>query len=89
MGLALFLAVGQPGIGHPRASLEAWIALSGIVAVFCGATVWAGNRTTSRQRAAVFLAAGSGVGIVCTFEGPDFSPAAFSATTSYTRWALL
>jgi drug/metabolite transporter (DMT)-like permease len=59
-GLALFLGVGRPGIGHPHASVEAWIVLSGLVAVFCGGTVIAGNRTSSRQRSAVILALGSG-----------------------------
>jgi drug/metabolite transporter (DMT)-like permease len=59
-GLALFLGVGRPGIGHPHASVEAWIVLSGLVAAFCGGTVIAGNRTSSRQRSAVILAVGSG-----------------------------
>jgi drug/metabolite transporter (DMT)-like permease len=94
VGLALFLAVGQPGIGHPRASLEAWIALSGIVAVFCGATVWAGNRTTSRQRAAVFLAAGSGVafGYVAALTertGHLLDRGALHTLTSWEPYALL
>jgi drug/metabolite transporter (DMT)-like permease len=61
VGLALFLGVGGPGVGHPHASTEAWIVLSGIVAVFCLATVAFRNRSTSRQWAAVLLGAGSGV----------------------------
>lgn len=61
VGLALFLGVGGPGVGHPHASTEAWIVLSGIVAVFCLATVAFRNRSTSRRWAAVLLAAGSGV----------------------------
>jgi drug/metabolite transporter (DMT)-like permease len=60
-GLALFLGVGGPGIGHPKASTEAWIVLSGMVAVFCLATVAYRNRSTSRLWGAVLLAAGSGV----------------------------
>jgi len=60
-GLALFLGAGQPGDGHPHASTEAWIVLSGIVAVFCLATVAFRNRGTSRRWAAVVLGAGSGV----------------------------
>jgi drug/metabolite transporter (DMT)-like permease len=59
-GLALFLGVGQPGIGHPHASGEAWIVLSGLVAVFCGTMFLAGHRSGSRQRSAVILALGSG-----------------------------
>jgi drug/metabolite transporter (DMT)-like permease len=61
IGLALFLGAGGPGVGHPHASTEGWIVLSGIVAVFCLATVAFRNRATSRQWAAVLLAAGSGV----------------------------
>jgi drug/metabolite transporter (DMT)-like permease len=60
-GLALFLGTGGPGVGHPHASTEAWIVLSGIVAVFCLATVAFRNRGASREWAAVVLAAGSGV----------------------------
>ncbi len=59
-GLALFLGVGRPGIGRPHASIEAWIVLSALVAVFCGGTLMAGSRTSSRQRSAVILAIGSG-----------------------------
>jgi drug/metabolite transporter (DMT)-like permease len=60
-GLALFLGAGRPGIGHPHASIEAWIVLSAIVAIFCAATVVVRNRTRSHQQAAVLLALGSGV----------------------------
>jgi drug/metabolite transporter (DMT)-like permease len=60
-GLALFLGAGRPGIGHPHASLEAWIILSALVAAFCAGTVVARNHTRSSQRGAVLLALGSGV----------------------------
>ncbi len=59
-GLALFLGVGRPGIGHPHASVGAWIVLSALVAAFCAGTFIAGSRTHSRQRSAVILAVGSG-----------------------------
>jgi drug/metabolite transporter (DMT)-like permease len=61
VGLGVFLGVARPGIGDPHASVDAWIVLSGIVAALCGASVLVRNRTSSRQRAAVVLAAGSGV----------------------------
>jgi drug/metabolite transporter (DMT)-like permease len=58
-GLALFLGVARPGIGHPHASNAAWAVLSAAIAVSCGAMVL-GARGGSRRRAAVLLAAGSG-----------------------------
>jgi drug/metabolite transporter (DMT)-like permease len=58
-GLALFLGVAQPGIGHPHASGAGWAVLSAAIALTCGAMVLAA-RGGSRRRAAVFLAAGSG-----------------------------
>ena len=61
VGLALFLGVARPGIGHPRATAEAWVILSVVVAAVCSAAVVLRNRTTSQNRAAVLLAAGSGV----------------------------
>jgi len=94
VGLGLFLGVGRPGIGHPRASLEAWIALSGIVAAFCGATILARNRTTSRRRAAVLLAAGSGVafGYVAALAertGHLLDNGVLHALTSWEPYALI
>jgi drug/metabolite transporter (DMT)-like permease len=61
LGLGLFLGVARPGLGHPRASLGAWVILSGLVALFCGGTVLVRRRTPSHRSAAVLLAAGSGV----------------------------
>ncbi len=58
-GLALFLGVARPGIGHPHASAVAWAILTAAIAVCCGAMVL-GARGGSRRRAAVLLAAGSG-----------------------------
>lgn len=58
-GLALFLGVARPGIGHPHASGAAWAILTGAIALACGAMVL-GARGGSRRRAAVLLAAGSG-----------------------------
>src|SRR3984957_3170053 len=58
-GLALFLRVAQPGIGHPHASNTAWAILSAAIAASCGAMVL-GARGGSPRRAAVLLAAGSG-----------------------------
>jgi drug/metabolite transporter (DMT)-like permease len=58
-GLALFLGVARPGIGHPHASGVAWVVLTAAIAAACGAAV-IGARGGNRRRAAVLLAAGSG-----------------------------
>jgi len=58
-GLALFLAVAHPGLGHPRASAVGWLVLTVVIAVACGAMVL-GARGGSRRRTAVLLGAGSG-----------------------------
>ncbi|HXQ62277.1 MAG TPA: DMT family transporter [Acidimicrobiales bacterium] len=58
-GLALFLGVAHPGLGHPDASGPAWVVLTAVTAVACGAMVL-GTRGGSRRRAAVLLGAGSG-----------------------------
>jgi drug/metabolite transporter (DMT)-like permease len=59
-GLALFLGVARPGLGHPDASGQAWIVLTLVVSVACLAAVL-GARHGSRRRAAVLLGAGSGM----------------------------
>jgi hypothetical protein len=59
VGLALFLGVARPGLGHPLASKEAWASLSAVVLVGCSATAL-GARRGSRRRAAVLLGLGSG-----------------------------
>jgi drug/metabolite transporter (DMT)-like permease len=59
VGLALFLGVAHPGLGHPNASGEAWMFLTIVVVAGCGAVVVAA-RGASRRRAAVLLAVGSG-----------------------------
>jgi drug/metabolite transporter (DMT)-like permease len=59
VGVALFLAAAHPGLGHPRASGEAWALLTVVIAAGCGAAVLAARR--SPRRAAIFLAAGSGI----------------------------
>jgi len=58
-GLALFLGVARPGLGHPHASGPAWAVLSGVIAAACAVMVL-GARRGSRARSAVLLAAGSG-----------------------------
>jgi drug/metabolite transporter (DMT)-like permease len=58
-GLALFLGVAHPGLGHPHASATAWTVLTVVIVATCGATV-VGARGGSRPRAAVLLGFGSG-----------------------------
>lgn len=59
-GLALFLGVARPGLGHPDASAKAWTILSVVVVGGCAAAV-AGARHGTRRRAAVLLGVGSGL----------------------------
>ena len=58
-GLALFLGVAHPGLGHPHASLTGWMTLTSVVVAGCGALVLVA-RSASRRGAAVLLAVGSG-----------------------------
>jgi drug/metabolite transporter (DMT)-like permease len=58
-GLALFLGIARPGLGHPNASGEAWTVMTIVIVAGCGAMVL-GKRGGSRRRAAVLLAASSG-----------------------------
>ncbi len=60
VGLALFLGVARPGLGHPDASGEMWTVLTIVIVLACGTAVL-GARRGSRSRAAVLLGAGSGV----------------------------
>ncbi len=92
-GLALFLGVAQPGIGHPHASNAAWAILSGVIAATCGATV-IGARGGSRRRAAVLLAAGSGtafgyVAAVTERTGHILDAGAVHTLTTWAPYALL
>ncbi len=59
-GLALFLGVARPGIGHPQASILAWSVLTAVIAAACALLVL-GAQGHSRRRAAVLLAFGSGM----------------------------
>jgi len=58
-GVALFLGVAHPGLGHPYASGEAWTILTVVIVAACAVAVVVA-RGSSRPRAAVLLAAGSG-----------------------------
>jgi drug/metabolite transporter (DMT)-like permease len=92
-GLALFLGVAQPGIGHPHASNTAWAILSAAIAASCGAMVF-GARGGSPRRAAVFLAAGSGtafgyVAAVTERTGHILDRGAVHTLTTWTPYALL
>jgi drug/metabolite transporter (DMT)-like permease len=59
-GLALFLGIARPGIGHPHASIFAWGILTAVIAAACVALIL-GAHGGSRRRAAVMLAFGSGM----------------------------
>jgi len=92
-GLALFLGVARPGIGHPHASNAAWGLLTAIVAASCGAMVF-GARGGSPRRAAVFLAAGSGtafgyVAAVTERTGHILDKGAVHTLTTWAPYALL
>ncbi len=92
-GLALFLGVARPGIGHPHASGVAWAILSSAIAVCCGALVL-GARGGSRRRAAVLLAAGSGtafgyVAAVTERTGHILDAGVVHTLTTWAPYALL
>ncbi|MGO9344398.1 MAG: DMT family transporter [Acidimicrobiales bacterium] len=59
-GLALFLGIARPGIGHPRAPIEAWAVLTGVIAAACVILILVAHGR-SRRLAAVLLAFGSGM----------------------------
>jgi drug/metabolite transporter (DMT)-like permease len=94
VGLALFLGVARPGVGHPHASLAAWIVLSAIVAALCGATLVLRPHMRSRASAAVLLAAGSGIAFGYTAAltertGRLLDRGAIHTLTSWEPYALL
>jgi drug/metabolite transporter (DMT)-like permease len=92
-GLALFLGVARPGIGHPHASNAAWAVLTAAIAASCGAMVL-GARGGSQRRAAVLLAAGSGtafgyVAAVTERIGHILNAGAVHTLTTWEPYALL
>jgi|ERR1700728_2295458 len=58
-GVALFLGVAHPGLGHPHASGGTWGLLSLVIVIACGSAALAARGAPS-HRGAVLLAAGSG-----------------------------
>jgi drug/metabolite transporter (DMT)-like permease len=92
-GLALFLGVARPGIGHPHASGTAWAILTAVIAAGCGAMVL-GARGGSRRRAAVLLAVGSGaafgyVAAVTERAGHILDRGVIHTLATWTPYALL
>jgi drug/metabolite transporter (DMT)-like permease len=92
-GLGLFLAQARPGVGHPTASGAAWGILTVTVALWCG-TMVLGARGTSRVRAAVLLAVGSGtafgyVAAVTERTGHLLDAGVVHTLTSWAPFALL
>jgi drug/metabolite transporter (DMT)-like permease len=58
-GLALFLVVAHPALGHPTASWKAWLVLSSVIAALCAAMAL-GAHAGSPRRAALLYSAASG-----------------------------
>ncbi len=92
-GLALFLGVARPGIGHPHASNAAWALLSAAIAACCTIMVL-GSRGGSPRRAAVLLAAASGttfgyVAAVTERTGHILDRGVVHTLTTWTPYALL
>ena len=92
-GLALFLGVARPGIGHPHASGVAWAILTAVIALCCGALVL-GARGGGRRRSAVLLAAGSGtafgyVAAVTERTGHILDAGVVHTLTTWAPYALL
>jgi len=92
-GVGLFLGAAQPGVGRPDASPMAWVLLSVVVAVFCGAMTL-GAAKGSRRRAALLLAAGSGtafgyVAAVTERTGHLLDQGVLHALSSFAPYALV
>ena len=92
-GLALFLGVARPGIGHPHASDVAWLLLSAAIGGGCVVMVL-GARGGSRRRAAVLFAAGSGtafgyVAAVTERTGHILDAGVVHTLTTWEPYALL
>jgi drug/metabolite transporter (DMT)-like permease len=92
-GLALFLTEARPGVGHPTASGAQWAVLTVAVAGWCGAMAL-GARGSSRVRAAVLLAIGSGtafgyVAAVTERAGHLLNAGVVRTLTSWVPLALL
>ncbi len=92
-GLALFLTVARPGVGHPRASAAAWALLTVVIAISCGLTALAA-RGRSNLRGAVMLAVGSGIAFgyvaaVTERTGHLLSHGALHTLATWAPYALL
>jgi len=92
-GLALFLTVAHAGLGHPRASVEAWAVLTGVIVAVCVALT-VGAQRGSRRRAAVLFGAGSGtafgyVAAVTERTGHLLNRGVLSTLSSWEPYALL
>jgi len=92
-GVALFLGVAHPGLGHPNASGVAWAFLTIVIVVVCAAAVLAA-RGGSPRRAAVLLAAGSGtafgyVGALTERTGHLLDAGLLHTLTTWVPYALV
>lgn len=92
-GLAAFLAVARPGPGHPQASGGAWLLLTLVVAVVCGALAL-GSRGGSPRLAALLLGAASGaafgyVAAVTKRAGHLLDGGVLHLLTTWTPYALV
>lgn len=92
-GLALFLGVARPGVGHPYASNAAWALLTAVIAASCGVMV-VGARGGGSRRKAILLAAGSGtafgyVAAVTARTGHLLNHGVIHTLTTWAPYALL
>lgn len=88
-GLAMFIALGDPGEGVDTA--ESWELVAAIAVVLAGSAVLLviGNRMAPAHKAAVFGAvAGALFGLSATFDKPTFSQAGFGSGEMFTEWTL-
>jgi drug/metabolite transporter (DMT)-like permease len=93
VGVSLFLGAARPGVGRPDASGVAWVVLSIVIALLCGAMALGASRG-SRQRAALLLAAGSGtafgyVAAVTERTGHLLNLGVLHALSSFAPYALV
>jgi len=91
-GLALFLGVARPGVGHPHASATAWLVLSLSVAAGCGAMVLGARGGPHRRAVLLGAASGTAFGYVAAVTertGHLLDGGVLRTLTTWAPYALL
>jgi drug/metabolite transporter (DMT)-like permease len=89
VGLAMFIAIGDPGEGVDTAPTWELVAAMVLVVAASVALLVLGNRMPPARKAAVFGAvAGALFGLSATFDKPTFSEASFGSGDMFTEWTF-